>query len=64
MYNTGVFLALESMNKFFRKESCYDKIMDMSYEKMSVEQMSAFFAEQQVFTEWGLRDSIGFQESD
>jgi protein involved in sex pheromone biosynthesis len=29
VYNSGVFLVLESINKFCRTESCYEKIKQM-----------------------------------
>ena len=29
VYNTGIFVVLESINKFFRKESCLEKIYEL-----------------------------------
>ena len=53
IYNTGIFLVLESINKFFRKESCLDKIQSMLYTKRTQEEIDEYFQSVQVMTDWG-----------
>ena len=46
-------MVLESINKFFRKESCLDRIRDMIQNKCHNQEIDEFFNERQVLTEWG-----------
>ena len=46
-------MVLESINKFFRRESCLDRIREMIQNKSSGQEIDEFFQERQVMTEWG-----------
>ena len=55
VYGSGVYLVLESINKFFRTESCLDKIKEMQANRASVTDIDVFFQEIHVLTGWGTK---------
>lgn len=54
-YNSGLFVVLESINKFFRRESCLDRIKDMLQNQFTHEEITEFFSERHVMTGWGTK---------
>lgn len=44
IYNSGIFVVLESINKFLRRENCLDKIKEMHWkQKCSPKILDEFF---------------------
>jgi hypothetical protein len=53
IYNSGIFIVLENINKFIRKESCLDKIQELISERYNQQEIDEFFSERTILTTWG-----------
>jgi len=69
IYNPGMFAILDTVNKFFRKVSCMDKIRSMKKDGLSDSQISDYFKGKRVLANWGKRrriyvlDDVSFDET-
>ena len=57
IYNSGIYVVLESINKFLRRENCLDKIKEIQQNPKTnnTESLDRFFKDKLVMTEWGAR---------
>jgi len=57
IYNSGIYVVLESINKFIRRENCLDKIKELQSNPRTnnVQALDGFFTDKLVMTDWGAR---------
>ena len=57
IYNSGIYVVLESINKFLRRENCLDKIKELQANPRTSDgkALDGFFRDKLVMTEWGAR---------